>query len=324
MSETNVSEVTYSGEKSAACEICFSLNTHRSEIRPDLSYFICRNCNHASRMISKLQIKDLFKSSQEKYFGENSTINLVAEGFLEKEGTTQRQVIVQKFVNKSLKVLEVGPGAGSFLRWMCSKGHHVTAIEDSTFLAKELSSVSGSEIIVGEFEHCNLPENSFDLFCSFHVIEHVLDPRAHLELAIKYVKPGGLAFIATPNANSWEQRLFPRLSPNFDSAHLRVFSQKSLRILAQDVGWSVVYEKTPEYSSSWLRVFSKILRKFRGEDEEATAGKYLLNQSFSRKMLLYFIMLFSYPFRILQSLFNGGNEIFTVLKRESDKRTYLN
>jgi SAM-dependent methyltransferase len=162
------------------------------------------------------------------------------------------------------------------------------------------------------------------LFCSFHVIEHVLDPRAHLELAIKYVKPGGLAFIATPNANSWEQRLFPRLSPNFDSAHLRVFSQKSLRILAQDVGWSVVYEKTPEYSSSWLRVFSKILRKFRGEDEEATAGKYLLNQSFSRKMLLYFIMLFSYPFRILQSLFNGGNEIFTVLKRESDKRTYLN
>jgi 2-polyprenyl-3-methyl-5-hydroxy-6-metoxy-1,4-benzoquinol methylase len=319
MADTNINKFTYSGEESVACEICFSLNTHRSEIRPDLSYFICRNCNHASTMISKLQIQDLFNSSQEKYFGENSTINLVAEGFLEKEGTTQRQVIFQKFVNKAVKVLEVGPGAGSFLRWMCSKGHHVTAIEDSSFLAKELSSVSGSEIIVGEFEHCNLPENSFDLFCSFHVIEHVLDPRAHLELAIKCVKPGGLAFVATPNANSLEQRLFPLLSPNFDSAHLRVFSQKSLRILAQDIGWSVVYEKTPEYTSAWLRVFSKVFRKFRGEDEEATAGKYQLNQSFSRKMILFFIMSFTFPFRVLQCLFKGGNEVFTVLKRESDE-----
>lgn len=319
MVDTNVNDATYSGEESVACEICCSLNTHRYEIRPGLSYFICRNCNHASRMISKLQIEDLFKSSQEKYFGENSTINLVAEGFLEKEGTTQRQVIFQKFVNKPLKVLEVGPGAGSFLRWICSKGHHVTAIEDSIFLAKELSSVSGSEIIVGEFEHCNLPENSFDLFCSFHVIEHVLDPRIHLELALKYVKPGGLAFVATPNANSWEQRLFPRLSPNFDSAHLRVFSQKSLRILAQDLGWSVVYEKTPEYSSAWLRVFSKVLRKFRGEDEEATAGKYQLNQSLRRKMILYIITFISFPFRVLQSQLKGGNEVFTVLKREFDE-----
>lgn len=317
MTDTNVIDVTYSGEESVACETCFSLNTYRFDIRPGLSYFICRSCNHSS-IISKSQIEDLFRSSQEKYFGENGTINLGVEGFLEKEGTNQRKAIFQKFVNRQLKVLEVGPGAGSFLRWICSKGHHVTAIEDSVFLAKELSSVLGSEIIVGEFEHCSLPENSFDLFCSFHVIEHVLDPRAHLELAMRYVKPGGLAFIATPNANSWEQRLFPRLSPNFDSAHLRVFSQKSLRILAQDVGWFVLYEKTPEYSSAWLRVFSKVLRKFRGEDEEATAGKYQINQSFSRKMILGLIMLFSFPLRFLQCLFKGGNEVFIVLKRESD------
>jgi 2-polyprenyl-3-methyl-5-hydroxy-6-metoxy-1,4-benzoquinol methylase len=315
MVNKNIYNPLYFEGESTTCEICCSVQIIKLEIRLGLSYFICGNCNHASQMISKLQIEDLFKSSQEKYFGENSSLNLVAESILDRERTSHRKVVFNRFISEKIKVLEVGPGAGSFLRWMCGKGHNVTAIEDSNFLAKELTLIPRSEIIMGNFEDCKLPHNSFDLFCSFHVIEHALDSRIHLELAFKFVREGGLAFIATPNGNSWQQRLFPRLSPNFDSAHLRVFSQKSLRLLAEDIGWIVINDSTPEYSSAWLRVLSKVLRKLKGEDEETTAGKYQINHSLGSKILLYFYILLSFPFRLLQRQLNGGNENFIVLKR---------
>jgi SAM-dependent methyltransferase len=155
------------------------------------------------------------------------------------------------------------------------------------------------------------------VFCSFHVIEHVTDPRAHLSEAARVVRPAGLAFVATPNASSWEQKLFRRLSPNFDSAHLRVFSAQSLQRLADETGWSVLYDETPEYTSGWLRVVSKAFRKLRGEDEEATAGKYASQMSPHKRWIIGAMRGLSWPLRTVQSRLQGGNEILVVLQRNA-------
>jgi len=299
------------------CEVCRSPRTHQVSIRTGLDYVICRSCGHALLVTSGTSMKDIFEALQEKYFGEPTVLIDASGGPVEEEVMTKRRSVFGRFVTVPSEVLEVGPGAGSFLRWLAGKGHRVTAIEASKALAGALGPITSASILVGSFEDSTLTDASQDVFCSFHVIEHVPDPRAHLAKAALVVRPGGLAFIATPNAASWQQRLLPTLSPNFDSAHLRVFSLRSLRELAEGEGWSVVWQETPEYTHGWLRVLSKALRKFRGEDEEVTAGKY--GTGMSRKTCAVFATLrkLSGPLRAAQSRLLGGNEILIVLRRDA-------
>jgi 2-polyprenyl-3-methyl-5-hydroxy-6-metoxy-1,4-benzoquinol methylase len=259
----------------------------------------------------------MFASSQGKYFGEPTLLINASGGPMEEEVMAKRRTVFGRFVIAPSSVLEAGPGAGSFLRWAIGQGHRVTAIEESPALAGSLRPLTGVRILVGSFEDSALPDSSQDVFCSFHVIEHVPDPRAHLTKAARVVRPGGLAFIATPNATSWQQRLLPTFSPNFDSAHLRVFSLHSLCGLAEEAGWRVVWQETPEYTLGWLRVLSKALRKFRGEDEEATAGKYGAGSSRKMRAVLAALGKLSSPLRAAQSRLRGGNEILVVLRREA-------
>jgi 2-polyprenyl-3-methyl-5-hydroxy-6-metoxy-1,4-benzoquinol methylase len=44
-----------------------------------------------------------------------------------------------------------------------------------------------------------LPEGSYDLAVSFHVIEHISDPQGFLEICRRQVKPGGWVAAVTPN-----------------------------------------------------------------------------------------------------------------------------
>lgn len=298
------------------CEICRSSSIYQLSIRSNLSYVICRSCRHALLVTYGVSMQDIFKELQEKYYGDQTALINTSEGPLEDELMAKRRSVFRRYVKKPQQVLEVGPGAGSFLRWAIDIGHRVTAIEESQKLAKALGAKYGASVHVGSFEECRLPDASQDVFCSFHVIEHVPDPITHLVNAARIVKPGGLAFIATPNASSWEQRLVPTLSPNFDSAHLRVFSLRSLCELAEETGWSVVCKETPEYTQGWLRVLSKTLRKFRGEDEEATAGKYGSRMSSKARLIYSALRILSIPLRTAQSSFLGGDEIFIVLHRD--------
>lgn len=296
------------------CEICCSINTRSVTIRPGLEYLICQACDHCRLVTGDTSLEETFAASQRKYFGTDTVLIEAGDSPLEDEVMTRRQAVFSRFVKNPSTLLEVGPGAGIFLSWACREGHRVTAIEESSVLASTVGARTGAQIIIERFESNTLTDASQDVLCSFHVIEHVADPRTHFEEAARVVRPGGLAFIATPNATSWEQKLFRRLSPNFDSAHLRVFSTQSLQRLAAEKGWHVLYAETPEYTFGWLRVASKAVRRLRSEDEETTAGKYSVASP--RLSAAYkLVAALSWPLRKLQSLLGGGNEIFLVLRR---------
>ena len=301
----------------SSCEICCSTNTRSVTIRPGLEYLICQGCGHCLLVTGDTSLEDTFAASQEKYFGEDTSLIEIGNNASEDEVMARRQAVFSHFVKNPSTLLEVGPGAGIFLSWACREGHRVTAIEESSVLASMVEAKTGAKVIMERFESNALFDASQDVFCSFHVIEHVANPRTHFEKAFCVVRPGGLAFIATPNATSWEQKLFRRLSPNFDSAHLRVFSTRSLQRLAAETGWQVLRAETPEYTSGWLRVVSKFVRKQRNEDEEATAGKYSVASP--RLLVAYKLVAgLSWPLRKFQSLLGGGNEIFLVLRRPEE------
>ena len=303
------------GSKQNICELCAGSNLTAFSPRSGLDYVICNMCKHCIQDMDQSSIDALFSASQEKYFGISSQLLSVQQNFLEAEATHWHHKLIKRGLEVGSDLLEVGPGNGALAQLAVKLGYKVTLVEESELLAKNLKNIVGVKVINRNFEESKIASNSYDIFCSFHVIEHVSDVHLHLREALRVIRPGGLAFIATPNANSWQQRFFRGLSPNFDSAHIRVFSEASINDLARKTGWRVLKSTTPEYTSGWLRVISKILRKFRAEDEELTAGKYANMSSSKMDFVMKLISITTWPFRNIQTFLRGGNEAFLILQK---------
>ena len=298
------------------CSSCDSDRTKQLHLRENLIYNVCLTCRHCEKnVVEGSSTEAAFEESQENYYGEDSAILQVDLSPFVVEVLRTRSKMLQSYLPPKGTILEVGPGSGAVLGWMIAQGHIPTAIEHSPSLSKHLANHYDIPVRSGEFTALELEKNTFDAFCSFHVIEHVSDPFAHLQRAFEIVRPGGVAFVATPNANSWEQSIPGNLSPNFDSAHLRVFSKASLCKLAEETGWQIDQTTTPEFTIEWLRVLSKILRRIKGEHEESTAGKYAGGSSSEMQWTFRTVHILSWPFRALQASLGGGNELFFVLRK---------
>lgn len=297
------------------CPIC---GGHDLEIRvldPRPTYYSCNRCGHHFILQESNSGRDSFIEAQDYYYGDESILLDEELTIVEWEVMKERYRVFKRFLPKQSDVIEVGPGGGHVLKWLAARGHRITGVEHSRTLALQLSARLGVSIINAEFETHDFGATSFDTFCSFHVIEHVPNPRAHLDKAYKLVSPGGLAFLATPNARSWQQRIAPHLGPNFDLAHLQIFSPQSLQLACEQAGWKVIYCVTPESSGGWARVLSRLLRTIRHEDAAQTAGKYGHSSSTSVRAFASIFQFITIPSRLLQRNLGAGNEIFMVLQK---------
>lgn len=299
-----------------ACQICGAGETVELSISAVLRYWTCSKCFYSEKIPVGRNAHDDFVSSQAAYYENPSANPFLEPASLQKERMAQKSKIARKYIGTGSAILEVGPGGGSFLRWARDNGYECVACEHSSIVSNKLRAL-GFDVAQGEFEKADFGI-LYDAVFSFHIIEHVESPERHLAKAFAIVRPGGYMIVATPNAASWQQRLFPKLSFNFDAAHLHVLSPQSLGILAARAGWSVEERKTPEYTMNLLRFISKIVRKVRGEDENLTAGKYSsLGAGGRADAVIAIIARLTAPFRYLQSLLGGGNEVLIVLRKPS-------
>lgn len=298
-----------------ACPICgeSNLETRAPPRRP--VYCFCKNCGHHFIDPRDADIESSFLKAQTNYYGDESILLDDRLAIFEGEIMEERYRAFRQYLAGIFEVVEVGPGAGHVLKWLKDHGHRVTGVEHSKALADQLATRLDISVINAEFEEHTFRNSSFDSFCSFHVIEHVRNPLAHLEKAHAMVRPGGFAFIATPNGLSWEQRAAPPLGPNFDAAHLHIFSPQSLRLACEKTGWRLEQQTTPESAGGWARVFSGMLRLVRHEDATTTAGKYAHSSSGIVRMLARFFQFLTIPLRNLQRRLGAGNEIFMVLRK---------
>lgn len=297
------------------CPVCEGHDLKSKAVSRRPTYYSCNECGHNFIKLDTENQREKFAEAQNQYYGEESILLDCGLSTFEDEIMRNRFRVLRQFLRQSEKVIEVGPGAGHVLKWLADSGLQVTAVEHSSILSTQLASRLNLSVINAEFETHDFGQADFDAFCSFHVIEHVSDPLAHLSKALEIVRPGGLAFIATPNAASWEQRVAPALGPNFDAAHLHIFSADSLTRACEKIGWEVVLVETPESASGWARVLSALVRLVRNEDASRTAGKYARSPSTIIKAVAGIFQFVTVPMRYLQRRLGAGNEIFVVLRK---------
>lgn len=128
---------------------------------------------------------------------------------------------------KNLKVLDVGCGAGQFLRWCSKIGHDVVGAEVSKNIVDQLKE-KGFNVLNKSLQQLSKQEIQYDWVVCIDVIEHLKEPLKALEQLAKLIKPGGQLAIQTPNGNAIAKYGENTYSMHVDIEHLNYFRPKQL------------------------------------------------------------------------------------------------
>lgn len=135
-------------------------------------------------------------------------------------------IAVENLINGN--VLEVGCGEGRGIELIMRRAESYTAIDKIGEVISKLQikypKGSFSSVSIPPFE--GIQSNSFDTVVSFQVIEHIQDDEFFLKEIERVLKPGGKAYLTTPN------RLMT-LSRN--PWHIREYTAEELLSLAEGI-----------------------------------------------------------------------------------------
>jgi SAM-dependent methyltransferase len=133
---------------------------------------------------------------------------------------------VTRHFDADSELLDIGCGTG----WLAEHFGHYTGIDgspDAVALAAELH----RNVVLGDVNVAlPFPDDSFDSIVMKDLLEHVADPAAVVREARRVLRPGGMVFASSPDAQRWVWD---------DYTHRRPFTRKSFRLLFTDAGFAV-------------------------------------------------------------------------------------
>ena len=155
----------------------------------------------------------------------------------EAEWDDQRRFEMVKSMLHNKRVLDFGCGAAGFLNRAKSLAAEVVGVEVETRIPDYWS---GHINIVPSIDSVG---GKYDLITAFHVIEHLIDPRATLSDLVGLLMPNGRIIIEVPNSEDalltlYDCDAFQRFT--YWSQHLYLFNSNTLAKLAHQAGLRVV------------------------------------------------------------------------------------
>lgn len=128
-------------------------------------------------------------------------------------------VLQSKFpVPENVRMADIGCAQGNLSILMAEKGYDVTAVEINPVFMDyaRLKQESGKiKWVLGNFDLLSM-EGFFDIIMLGEIIEHCAYPEDFMKKAAAYLKPGGMLFVTTPNADIFLNNL-----PTFGSLRRR-------------------------------------------------------------------------------------------------------
>lgn len=139
------------------------------------------------------------------------------------------------------RLIEIGTGAGFFLKAATRAGFDAYGLELSTEAAEYARTTLGLRVMQTPAEDMPFEPGYFDAAAMFEVIEHLRDPLRVVRAARKALKPGGRFVVSTPNLGALSRQVlgdkWAVLSP---AEHLYYFTEKTLRAMLLKAGFQSV------------------------------------------------------------------------------------
>lgn len=230
------------------CPICGTADTTSIALRdfqgmrsivPFASYELlqCRSCGmmFAGRMEKSMDLLayyEMLSKYETKAFSEAS------------EAWTEYHIVaslLQKFVPKSSKILDLGCGNGNLLTVLQKAGYQdLMGVDPSKKNCEKITELHGIPAHEGALggDISFLPRHQYDLVILTGVLEHILPLRQALDEIVTLLSPQGMIFIAVPDIGA-----FPSVHDFYQELsveHVNYFSRGSLTQLFSRIGFSCI------------------------------------------------------------------------------------
>jgi len=259
-------------ENTSSCESCGSKEFSIICERNDSSIVVCSHCGlqfvhpipdeetiqqvHAMEMTGTEKGAPYYK----EYFEERKACAQSYEKIYRR-----RMDLIEKFLPEKGELLDVGCGAGFFVKHAMSRGWNAMGIDmlpEYERLARE--ELNLQSIHCARLEDADYSKERFSAVTLWDLIEHLPHPLAFLRHVNAILKPGGVIALWTPNTLN-AVLLKKRWTGYGPDQHLYFFSRKTLKGLLKQAGFEIVHCKTTKTKKGLLipqesLTFEKIIK----------------------------------------------------------------
>lgn len=226
------------------CPVCrTSIAQARHEVTIwETKYYRCRACGHAyaSEFPSQRAVEAFYSGHQADggYYIRDEEIELRLGEIYRPKLEWAVDAYRRAYGKAPRSVLDLGAGAGHFLHACQGMGLKAAGVECDRVYRDWARECFGLDLVL---DASMLPDEDFDLVCSFNVIEHTVDPREFLDLHKRFMSRQSLCVVETPKYDSLTtavQGLFPDVVRThlIPFKHNHLFTEASLATLLYENG----------------------------------------------------------------------------------------
>ncbi len=136
------------------------------------------------------------------------------------------------------KILDIGAGNGFFLKVLLEHGvKDVWGVEPGKSMVDHAPKSLRARIIPSILKNGLFRNNTFDVICCFHTLDHIVDPNSFLKIVNSLLKPGGKIFFVVHNTEGLSVKFFGEKSPIFDIEHIYLFNKTTLAKIFRKSGF---------------------------------------------------------------------------------------
>lgn len=154
-------------------------------------------------------------------------------------GIRKRRLLIER-LRQGGRLLDVGCGRGDFLQAMQATGRWQASGLERDQEAVQIARARGLDVHHGEIPDYPFPPASFDVITLWDVLEHLEQPHRTVQSLLTWLQPGGILVIRTPDAASWQARLFGPWWAGYDAPrHRIIYTWQALQRLLKAYGLEV-------------------------------------------------------------------------------------
>ncbi len=218
---------------SSACRLCESCRTRLMFRKGGAPFYQCLDCSF------KFQVTDTNANLTTPWNEFERAYVQYLESSPEDELTFAH---LSRISNVDLtapqRILDVGCGSGKFVHYLRQRSMEAYGVEPAQVLFDRYLSRHAYFFNIS-VEHLAHSSNrlQFDTVMALDVLEHVEYPKAFLAACLTMLKPGGVLWISTPDAESIPARVLGHRWHFYHKWHLSYFSQKLLLSTLSALGY---------------------------------------------------------------------------------------
>ncbi len=240
--------------ESHPCDLCGANDATERYSKRGFSIVQCNKCGmvYTNPRLKPAKIGELYDANYFQGHGFDESVNYVGDvkehGAAKSSYTlndwdldTIRHMLKQNGSTVKPRLLEIGCGTGVFLDKARGHGFDCEGLELSEYAANFVREM-GIPVQTKSIEDASFGDNTWDVIVMREVIEHLPHPLEALKTVRKWLKPGGVLFMATGNYDSPERKL--RGADWFyfmPEGHLYYFANRTMARYLREAGFSGVH-----------------------------------------------------------------------------------